>query len=89
MPRKSQRYCFTSLKFNDKELDLLKSLLVGHPWDIFETEFETENFLLNLFPDLKKEVILDTCQRKMCDKAHQRVQRVPSIEFHRLGIVLD
>ena len=71
LPRRSQGAGFSSLKFNDQGLHILRSWLVGHSWSISENKSDIDS-LFNSFDDSLREVTLDTCDAPRSDVASKR-----------------
>ena len=71
LPKRSQGADFSSLKFNDQGLHLLRSRLAGCSWSIIENESDIDS-LFNLFYDPLKKVTLDTCDAPQSKPASKR-----------------
>jgi hypothetical protein len=71
LPRRNQGAGFSSLKFNDQGLDLLRSRLAGCLRSISENESDLDS-LFNSSCDSLKEVTLDTCVAPQSNLASKR-----------------
>ena len=71
LPRKSQEAGFSSLKFNDQGLYILRSRLAGPSWSISENESDIDS-LFNSFYDSLKEVIFDACDAPQSNPVSKR-----------------
>ena len=71
LPRRSQEAGFSSLKFNDQGLHILRSRLAGRSWSISKNGSDIDS-LFNSFYDSLKEVIFDTCDAPQSNPASKR-----------------
>ena len=72
LPRRHQGTSFSSLKFKDQELALLRPWLADHLWGIFENESDVDSLFNSFDTSLKKKIILDTCYASQLNLGSKR-----------------